>query len=68
MTDELRDDRKRQVETTKARHGEDHFKKIGQKGGQNNPLKFNSETAKAAAERRWAKHRAEQSKEKKGEQ
>lgn len=47
------EDRVRQVKTTKAKHGEDHYKKIGSKGGVNSPTKFNSESAKKAARIRW---------------
>lgn len=51
------DDRVRQVATTKANHGEDHYKKIGSKGGNNSPTKFNSESASAAAKARWEAYR-----------
>lgn len=44
----MNDDRKRQVATTKARYGEDHYKKISAKG-----KKLNSETAKLAVMKRW---------------
>jgi len=38
----------------------DFYKKIGSKGGKNNPKKFNSESGKAAVAARWAKHREKQ--------
>jgi general stress protein YciG len=46
---------------TRMEKDPDFYKKIGSKGGKNNKTKFNSESAKAAVEARWAKKRAEQS-------
>lgn len=51
------EDRLRQVETTKLNYGPDHYKKIGGKGGANSPTKFNSESAKLAAQKRWQAYR-----------
>lgn len=45
----MRDDRKRQVETTKKRHGNDFYKKIAQKSA----TFRDSEVAKRAALKRW---------------
>lgn len=59
-------DRKKQVQTTKERHGSDHYQKIGHAGGKNNPQKFTSDSGKRAVEARWAKHRAAKLKEEKG--
>lgn len=53
-------DRVKQVETTKANHGEDHYKKIGSAGGKISPGKFDSERGRAAINARWAKYRADQ--------
>lgn len=51
-------DRQRQVETTKERHGADHYQKIGHAGGKNSPTKFNPTTAQRAANIRWENYRA----------
>lgn len=51
----MKSDRKKQVKTTKERHGKDHYKKIGQKGGLNSPTRFTSETGKAHSDKRWGK-------------
>lgn len=53
-------DRVRQVKTTREKHGDDHYQKIGKKGGDNSPTKFTPESGRKAIEARWAKHRAEQ--------
>lgn len=55
MTKRISPDRKKQVETTRERHGLDHYSKIGalsSGGGFNNP-----QVARAAAMKRWAKQR-----------
>lgn len=63
------EDRIRQVETTKKKHGKDFYSRIAKKGGENSPTKFDSKTGSAAIKARWAKYRAEQAKrEKEGEQ
>lgn len=59
------DDRLRQVATTKEKYGEDHYKTIGSKGGQNSPTKFNTDSAKKAANARWDAHRQAKLKEEK---
>jgi hypothetical protein len=51
----MKKDRIQQVKTTREKHGEDHYKKIGQKGGANSPTKFTSETGSANAKKRWNK-------------
>ena len=51
----MSEDRKRQVATTRARHGDDFYVGIGKKskgGGFNDP-----EVAKRAASKRWANKR-----------
>lgn len=55
-------DKDAQIAKTKKRHGDDVFVRAGKKGGKNTPTKFNSESAKAAVNKRWAKHREEQAK------
>lgn len=55
-------DRIQQVKTTKERHGDDHYKKIGKTGGKKSSGKFDSDKGRAAVQRRWAKWRAEQAK------
>lgn len=51
-------DRKRQVATTKTKNGADFYKRIGKRGGQNNDkTRFNTETGKANAEKRWSIYR-----------
>jgi len=55
-----RDDRERQVKTTRERYGEDHFKKIGAEGGKKSTGKFDSERGRKAVQRRWEKYRSEQ--------
>lgn len=49
------DSRQRGIETMKKKYGEDHFKKIGSKGGKNSTTKFNSDSAREAAQARWDK-------------
>lgn len=44
----------RRIETTKKRHGADFFHRNAVKAGRQTPTKFNSETARAAAKKRWA--------------
>lgn len=61
MTDSLTPDQRR-ARTRKEKYGEDFYKKIGSKGGKNNPNKFNSDSGKAAVQARWAKHREAQAK------
>ena len=46
----MNDDRRRQVETTKKRHGEDFYKKIGLKSARFKDPKL----AKEAINKRWA--------------
>ena len=59
MTDsELTPDQRRAQ--TRMKNDPDFYKKIGSKGGKNNPKKFNSESGKAAVAARWAKHREKQ--------
>ena len=60
-------DKDAQIRKSKEIHGEDVFVKGGRKGGQNSPTKFNSERGKAAINARWARKRAEQAKDQKGE-
>lgn len=50
-------DRIRQVKTTKEKHGPNYYKKIGHDGGILSTTKFDSESAKAAANARWEKER-----------
>lgn len=55
MYETYREDRIRQVQTTKERHGADHYSRIGamkKKRTFDNP-----EAAKKAADVRWAKYR-----------
>lgn len=61
MAKELTPDQRR-AQTRKEKYGDDFYKKIGSKGGKNNPKKFNSESGKAAINARWARHREQQSK------
>lgn len=61
------EDRIRQVATTKEIHGEDHYKTIGARGGKNSPTKFDSSSASAAANKRWAAYRAAKTNEQKGQ-
>lgn len=65
MTDSLTPDQRRAQ--TRMKNDPDFYKKIGRKGGKNNPKKFNSERGKAAVEARWAKHRERQANKEKGE-
>ena len=44
----MNDDRRRQVETTRARHGDDFYKRIAKKG-----KTWNSDTARLAILKRW---------------
>jgi hypothetical protein len=59
-------DRIQQVKTTKERHGDDHYKKIGKKGGDESPTKFDSERGMNAANIRWQKFRELKLKEQEG--
>ncbi len=61
-------DRIKQVQTTRERYGEDHFKKIGHVGGKKSSGKFNSDTARKAVQRRWEKYRVEQQSKEEGEE
>jgi hypothetical protein len=63
----LTPDRQQQVDTTKKKYGEDHYSKIGSKGGQNTPTQFTSESSQKALKARWDKYRAEQAKKEEGE-
>ncbi len=56
-------DRIQQVKTTRERHGEDHYQKIGKKGGDKSPTKFDSEQGSRAAKIRWERFREKQLKE-----
>ncbi len=49
----MTDDRKRQVRTTKERHGDDFYKKIGAKSSGKGQTFRDSEKARDAANRRW---------------
>lgn len=60
-------DKEAQIRKSKERHGDDVFVKSGRKGGLKNPKKFNSESARAAVNKRWEAHRAAKSKSEKGE-
>lgn len=53
----MRDDRKRQVRTTRKNHGKDFYKEIGSIGGMNSPNKFTSDSGKKAAIKRWEDYR-----------
>lgn len=46
----------RRVMLTKKKLGENHFKRVGRKS----PTKFNSDTARAAANRRWEQVREQE--------
>lgn len=59
-------DRIQQVKTTRERHGEDHYKQIGKKGGDVSPTKFDSQRGSRAANIRWQRLR-EKLKAKEGE-
>ncbi len=56
----------RRSQTRKERYGEDFYRKIGKKGGDNNKSNT-SEKGRAAANLRWERIRAEKSKKKKGD-
>lgn len=60
-------DKEAQIKKSKEIHGEDVFRNAGRKGGLKNPLKFDSDRGRAAAQARWAKHRAAKPKMEKGE-
>lgn len=60
----MRDDRKRQVKTTKERKGADFYKKIGAKGGEKSTTKFSSTAGSEAAKKRWADWRKKKEQEK----
>lgn len=45
---------------TRMKNNPNFYKEIGSKGGKNNSTKFNSESAKAAVNARWQKHREKQ--------
>lgn len=62
------DDRERQVATTKATYGDDHYSIIGSKGGKNSPTKYTSDSGKRAAEIRWTKYRQDKLNEKEREE
>ena len=51
----MHSDRKKQVETTKARHGVDFYKELGKKNEKRH--KFTPEEASAAAKKGWAKRK-----------
>lgn len=57
----------RRAQTKKKKYGADYFEKLGKKGGQNTPSKFNSESGKAAINARWERHRAAKPNSTKGE-
>lgn len=59
MPKELTPDQRRAQ--TRMKKDPDFYKKIGSKGGKNNPKKFNSDSGKAAVQARWAKYREQQS-------
>ena len=48
---------RRRISTNKERHGADWFHRNAKKAGKLTPTKFNSETASAAAKKRWSAHR-----------
>lgn len=52
----------KQVKTRKKKYGDDFYSKMGKKGGKNNPRKFNSETGKAAARKRWERKKGNRGK------
>lgn len=53
-------DRIKQVETTRRKYGTDYYSQIGYEGGKKSTTKFTSETARLAAQAKWAKYREEQ--------
>lgn len=53
----MNDDRRRQVETTKKNHGDDFYKRIGEKSSGKGQTFKDPEKAKAAARKRWDKQR-----------
>lgn len=54
------DDREaRRIATTKRKHGADFFHRNSKKAGKLSPTKFNSDTASAAANKRWETYRRE---------
>jgi hypothetical protein len=59
-------DVEQRIRKAKENHGEDVFVKSGRKGGLNNKSNT-SEKGRMAAEKRWAKHRAEKAKQEKGD-
>lgn len=60
----MKDDRKRQVKTTREKNGADHYQKIGGKGGKtssgNLTPEERAERAQKAAQSRWGKYREKQ--------
>lgn len=50
---EMTDDRKRQVATTRNRHGKDFYKRIGGLSGGKGQTFRDPEKARAAANKRW---------------
>lgn len=53
----MTEDRKRQVATTRERHGKDFYKEIGKKSSGAGQTFRDPEKARAAARIRWAKQR-----------
>lgn len=47
----------RRIETTKNRHGQDFFHRNAKAAGKQSTTKFNSESGRAAIQKRWANHR-----------
>lgn len=62
----MRSDRKRQVATTRLRHGKEFYKEIGSVGGKASPNKYTSESGKLAAKKRWELYRQKQLNKQKG--
>jgi len=50
---------RRRIETIKSRYGADFFHRNAKKAGSLTPTKYDSESGRAAANKRWEKHRAE---------
>ena len=53
------DSQRRRIDTIKAKRGPDWFHRNAKKAGKLSPTKFNSETASAAANKRWENYRRE---------
>lgn len=53
-------DRKKQVDTTKKKHGDKFYHEIGSIGGLNSPTQFDSQSGSNAANIRWERYREEQ--------